>query len=327
MIVHNGKIRKGSGIKSTYVPNMVDVYDSSFNDSLTYSAGIRSASSSFDFIYLGSEIKIKGNPTFYGTYPQWSHLVIIVNYSVNQVVNITNTDEITVTLPGGVKYIRIIEGLTTKPSSDILGCWLTYLYLDSKKFTKINKTVFSKRIVFAGDSIAVGANATNPSISGFAQLCRVQYDFDIVVTGYGYGRLKDIAETSEKITTFTGYLSTLFTGVTTKKLLIQYGTNDFALDSTAANTFEAWYGNLLDAIHTADSTITIYCLSPIIRTVDGALLDAYRTSIASLCAARPTYCVHIIGKTILATGDLADGVHPTTAGHLKLRNSIFSTIY
>ena len=328
MIASNGKILAKNGkIISTYAPNYMDVIDTQFNNSLTYSAGIRSAASSFDFIYTGNQIKIKGNPTYYGTYPQFSHIVIIVNYAVYQVVNITNTNEITVNLPGGVQHIRIVEGLTTNPSGTILGTWLTYLYLDANKFIKIYKTTFDKRIVFAGDSIMVGANADYPSVNGFGALCRIENDFDIVITGYGYGRLKDIAETAGKISTFTGYLSTLFTNVTTKKLFIEYGTNDFALDSTAANTFETWYGNLLDAVHTLDSSITIYCLSPLIRAVDGALLDSYRTSIANLCAARSSYCIHIAGKTLLTTGDLADGVHPSTAGHLKLRNAIFNTIY
>ena len=168
----------------------------------------------------------------------------------------------------------------------------------------------------------VGDNADVYSVGGYSVLNRPEHEVGLI--GYGVARMKDFGETAGKRTIAISYINDLFSNVTTDKVLvIALGTNDFAIDSTAAATFKTWYGDLLDDINTADSSITIYCISPLIRADDAPLLDDYRTAIDDLCTAR-AYATHIPGKNILSVGapDFNDGVHPSNSGHIKYNNAI-----
>lgn len=297
-----------------------DKFDTIFFNSVEYSAGVRSAGSQWVFDYSGTYLGLTVNPAAYGTYPQFSHIAIFVNDELFQVETFSDTSLHEITLPVGFKTVKLVEGIISKPSS-IIGTWLTSVLVDSSKFTKHSITNVSEKIVFLGDSITVGANALYPSVNGFPYLFRSLDSKEVAVLGYGYGKVYDFGETAPKIAAVNEHLAQLYSNVTaTKKLCIALGTNDFALDSTPVATFEGWYEDLLDGIIAYDNNIDIYCLSPIIRTSDGALLDDYRTTIASLCTAKSL--THITGKTILTTGDLDDGVHPTTDGHLILHDAL-----
>ena len=157
---------------------------------------------------------------------------------------------------------------------------------------------------------------------------KFENDKEVGILGYGYGELMDFAETQLKRDNVIADMVSMFSNVTTtKKLIISLGTNDFALSSTASATFKTWYENLLDDINTEDSDIIVYCISPLIRTVDGALLDDYRTAIDDVCSVR-SYATHIAGKTILTTGapDFADKVHPSTTGMKKYKDAVYTII-
>ena len=113
-------------------------------------------------------------------------------------------------------------------------------------------------------------------------------------------------------------------------MISDYGTNDHAVDGTAAATFQGWLGNLLDAINIADSTIRCWVLSPLLRNdaFENAGLDAIRTAYGTVCTARASYATHIAGKTILShPGDFDDDVHPNDAGHINLNTALAAVIY
>lgn len=307
--------------QSLNTKNITDVFDTDFINSVNYGAGIRSAGSEWHFKYNDTYLGIRVNPTLYGTFPQFTQISIIIDGEHWQTDFFTDTSLHEYTLPAGSKIVQLIESVISKPSN-IIGTFITEVKLNSYKFTKINESSVSEKVVFLGDSITVGANADTPSLEGYPYLFKYQSNKEVGVLGYGYGTVKDFAETTPKITATVAHITEMFSNVvTTKTLLIALGTNDFALDSTPAATLKVWFGNLLDAINTADSDIDIHCLSPLIRSSDGALLDQYRTDIGDLCSTRD-YCTHIAGKTILTTGDLDDGVHPTTAGHKKLKDNL-----
>lgn len=298
------------------------VFDTNFINSIVYAheSGyqIRSAASEWHFSYTGTYLGIKVKPTAYNNYPNWAEIVIVINGVVHSVEHFTNESIKEITLPAGFKTIQLIEGLISKPNT-IIGTFITDVILDATKFTKINETGVPEKIVFIGDSITVGANSAIPSTGGFAHLFKYEEAKQIGILGYGYGRLKDFAQTQAKINTTTSHINEMFSNVlTSKKLVIALGTNDFALDATNNELFGEWYSNLLDAIHIADASIQIFCISPLLRKVDGVLLDEYRAVIGTACETRD-FCTHIPGKSILLQTDLADGVHPSTAGHAKMK--------
>jgi len=312
------------------VKNKVEnVFDTDFVNSVIYSQEsdyqIRSAASEWHFKYTGTYLALKARSTLVSTFPQWSQIAIIINGVFFQAVSIGNNQLVEIELPSGLKNVQLIEGLISKPS-DIIGVFLTKVYLEKNKFKKFNETPVTEKLLFLGDSITVGANATKPSVEGYPHLFKYEDGYQIGVLGYGYGKVKDFGENQTKIDAVIAHITEMFSNVTSsKKLIISLGTNDFALDGTSSATLESWYANLVDQIYTSDNNIKIFCISPIIRSSDGALLDAYRTSISNICSSRE-FATHIDGKTILSLSDLDDGVHPTTAGHKKYKDGISSII-
>lgn len=104
------------------------------------------------------------------------------------------------------------------------------------------------------------------------------------------------------------------------KIWLAIGTNDYGLNKWSAASFGTAYAALLDDLHTALPSATIYCQTPIVRSTEtangsGSTLGNYRTQISTAQSTRTGYAVLVNGATILTTGDLDDGVHPTTAGH------------
>jgi len=315
-----------SGGGSQPVPPLIEsVFDTDFINSIVYSQEadyqIRSAASEWRFQYSGTYLGLKVKPTAYNTFPQWSQIAIIIDGVYWSFESFSDETLHEITLPSGNKTIELIEGLTSKPTT-IIGTFLTDVILDSTKFTKINETTVSEKLLFLGNSITVGANATIPSTQGYAQLFKYENSKQIGILGYGYGKVKDFGETQQKRDDVVADIVEMFSNVTTtKKLIISLGTNDGALDGTTGTTLRPWYDALLDDINAADSSIQIYCITPIIRSSDGALYDGIRSEITASANAR-AYSTPIDGKSILTTGDLADGVHPTVAGHKKYKDAV-----
>lgn len=300
------------------------VFDGLYTNSVSYGAPIVSSASEFRFNYSGTYLGLKGITTIYGNYPQFSKLSIIINDIVWQVVTISNNTYLhEFELPEGFKSIVIVTSALSKPSS-IIGCYIGDVVLDSSKFQKINSVPTNEKLVFLGDSITVGANAINPSIQGYAQCFRYLSQKQVAVLGYGYGAYKDFGETQTKINGILAHLSTLFFGVTTKKLVVSLGTNDVGVYGLTGTTVKPWITALVSQVKAAHPTVAIYLISPIIRGNDNATYDGIRTVLGEV--ATEQLCTHIYGKNILTTSDLSDGVHPTTEGHLKYYETIKSMI-
>lgn len=287
---------------------------------------IRNPFSEFEFYTKDELIQIKANPTFYANYPTLSTIVVFENDVYKSSHQITSADKIVeIPLSAGNKKVTLVEsGTSTAGTSTIKGTYL--ISVRAVNFTKNNHGIVASKTVFLGDSITVGGNSANPQKEAFARLFKVENSKEVAVLGYGYARLKDFAETTLKINDTVSKLVTLLSNATEKKLVIALGTNDYGLDSTAAATFGTWYANFVDAINVADSNIQIYCVSPIRRTGDPALLADYRTEINTICSIR-LFATHINGYDILLLTDMADGVHPTTAGHKKYKDAIYPVIY
>jgi lysophospholipase L1-like esterase len=300
-----------------------------YTDKITYK--IRSAHSEFKFWYGDTTFSVKAKSTVAGVDASFAYLSVFVNDVYNQRIQflVADTGFKTITVPAGYKKITLVESLTTRSgvdAGDVEGLFIQDI-LAEESFKKIPIINVAEKLVFLGDSITVGATADNPSSEGYSRLFAVENLKEVAVLGWGYGKLKHFATDAPTIVTTVGYITTAFSNVTTtKKLIIALGTNDWGLDTTAAATIKTWYGNLLDAINVADSDIHVYCISPLKRLTDPALLEAYRIAISEVCTARPAYTTYINGYPLLELTDMSDNVHPTTAGHKKLKDAIYTTI-
>jgi lysophospholipase L1-like esterase len=114
-------------------------------------------------------------------------------------------------------------------------------------------------------------------------------------------------------------------------LWIAIGTNDYGLNKWSAASFGTAYAALLDALNSALPDLFIYCQTPIVRANEaangsGSKLGDYRTQIATAVSTRTAYAKLIDGTAILTTDDLADGVHPTTAGHATYAAAVIAEL-
>lgn len=147
----------------------------------------------------------------------------------------------------------------------------------------------------------------------------------VTAVAHGSRRLFDDCSTSGAQTAFATTINAL--GPT--ELIMMIGTNDWATGFASAAAFQAAYLGFLNAL---PGTYPVRCVSPLLTAgassregagLHGFTLDDLRTAVANAAAATTrTNVTHITGKTILTSSDLDDGLHPTTAGHVKLRTAL-----
>jgi lysophospholipase L1-like esterase len=284
------------------------------------------ALASYKFITNAPVLWITTNPSIYASYPTFSYLRVNID-GVNSYYQFVDTNYIEIGIgKGGInKTIEITEPGTTKPSTTILGCFITSIKIpDGFFYSVIDTDTPAIKKLFIGNSITVGANSTY-LLNGFAIKFRDAGD-NISVHGWGYGSITLLAGTAGLRTTLVSQIDNLMDGTSANELIIMLGTNDYAVDKPLLVDFQANYDALLQAINTARPDIVIKCVSPIVRTSEGAnsngdTLPDFRTAISNACSGK-AYCEYIDGSALITTGDLADGVHPDDDGHTALYNAL-----
>lgn len=216
-------------------------------------------------------------------------------------------------LPRGAnKTVEIFAGLQNKPS-DLLGTYLVSVEFEAA--ANLVTPSGADRIVVYGDSISVGASASPGCLKGWTGILKATRN--VLVEGWGYRKLQDDGSTAGARTTFAN----LIAAYTPSIVWLAIGTNDYALiGSWNAASFGTAYADLLDKLNTALPSAVIYCQTPITRTGEGAngagsTMAEYRTAISDAVSTRTAYATLVDGTAW--TIPLADGVHPTSAGHAE----------
>lgn len=180
----------------------------------------------------------------------------------------------------------------------------------------------ASRLVVCGDSISNGFGATNPTTESWPNLMRTDYPGRVTLfRGLGSLALYHIASDAPTRAGTVAALGPMLNG-TANVLWLSHGFNDYGSNLWTAAAFGTAYDALLDAIHAAYPSLTIFCQSPITATVEtanglGSTLGNYRTQIQTACSAR-AWTTFVDGTSVTpAMG--GDGVHPTTAGHATLK--------
>ena len=323
------------GIQTDWYKGLKDRYDGVFENCVIHTTEAdyvnRSEFANFSFNTSDSQIAIDVKDTFLSN--DLSNIAIFEDdVLLKAVATIGSGESKIISLSAGTKKVTIVESqqsINLTPVYPTRGSFIQKLYV--KNFSKVTQATTGDKIVFFGDSITGGGNyVTIGQDDSFSRLFKTIGGKNTGVLAYGGARLQLEANTSGLAAALVAKLITLVQGNTggRKIIVIAIGTNDFT-NSVASATFLGWYADIMDRIHTADADVEIFCLSPLTRTGDAALLDAYRSGIDGLCTARSAYATYIEGKTILALpGDFgADGLHPTVAGQLKLYEAIEPIIF
>ena len=266
-----------------------------------------------------SAIEVVGYTSTQSLFPTMSQLGVYVDGAFHASAAPTADGVITavVSLPAGSKQVTVVNGLQSRPNSanPPLGSWLTKIRSD-QQMTRVTATPTNRLLIY-GDSIAVGANSLPPTHYGWPLLVRSARSPDsTAIEAWGYRSLHEDCVDASARSAFVSVVSAYSPSI----LWIAIGTNDYGLNKWSAASFGTAYAALLDALNSALPDLVIYCQTPIVRANEaangsGSTLGDYRTQIATAVSTRTAYATLVDGTAILTTGDLADGVHPTTAGH------------
>lgn len=223
--------------------------------------------------------------------------------------------DVMVPLPPGHKIVTVINSLQTngawgaEPKSYIVRAVIS----DAPLF-HIPPVRRGRRLVIYGDSIAAGGNADIPGVRAWGPLLR--QDRDVAFAASGWRRLSDHArrlpEIATRIATYQPDIAWIAIGV-----------NDYqGPDPLGSDAFASAIAAFLDLLHARLPAAVMVAQSPLVkvdeavRNAAGMVLADYRALIRAAAESRP-WCRFVDGTAILRHEDLADGVHPHTAGMVK----------
>lgn len=222
-------------------------------------------------------------------------------------------------LGAGAKTVTVMNGPQQRVAPGLVGSvqqgtWITKVSSNTDAVTQVIPST-TGRVLVIGDSIANGFLATTIMQQGWVNLLRSNvYPLSVCVIGSGYeGILHTASDSTLRAATVAKIVA-----LNPAKLYIALGVNDWQFAWETGPIFGTDYGQLLDDIHAALPSLAIWCQSPIVKTDEAAnptyTLGDFRTQISTVCAAR-VWTTYLNGATIMTTAELADGLHPNTAGH------------
>lgn len=292
-----------------------NVYSTAIAGALTSSPLAR-----WQFVTTATGVTVEAYTDYYGSFPTLSSIGVRVDGADNSTQSFSANNQLsyfTPTIGAGTKTIEVISGAQSIPASTKIGNWLRAVHIVGAAALAANAT---PRLVIYGDSITVGANATSPALDAWTEKVRQSWPGGVTLEAWGSRTLYDDANTS-------GLRAALVTQLAQQSptaIWLAIGTNDYALNKWTAASFGTAYAALLDDLHTALPSATIYCQTPITRVSPavetanggGSTLGNYRTQIATAQSTRSAYAVLVDGTAITLTGKYdTDGIHPTTTGH------------
>lgn len=293
-------------------------------DDLT--APYQSSGARFVFQTDAASVTVVGHTTIYNSYPQYAHLGVYVDGVAQAPLSFAANGTGSFSLSLGdcsiLHTVELVAGAQSQPEAAVIGSYINSVtYPHGASFTVLTPSV-GQRILVYGDSISVGANATNPETEGYVPLLRHAYDYCVMLEGWGYRSLHTDTNSVELCNAFVSRVAAYAPAV----IWLAIGTNDYGLNRWDAASFGNAYTHLVDDLHVALPDTPIICQTPLIRSdesanASGSTLNDYRDQISAICGTR-SWATLVDGKSILTTVDLADGVHPSTEGHAKYAASI-----
>jgi lysophospholipase L1-like esterase len=262
-----------------------------------------------------TEITLNSYNDIYSSFPDQTELGLYVD-GVYQAVQpgVLGAHADTITLAAGSKTIVIVNGTQTKPGSTILGTFLVSIDANAA-LSRITPAPTSHLLGY-GDSIIVGGDATpDPTLEAHFMLIRQLASYSVGVEGYGYRSLHDDCADGTARAAFVSKIAARNPSI----LWIEVGHNDYFLDRWTPADYGTAYAALLDDLHTALPSLTIYAQSPVFRAAEptnglGYVLADYRAQVATAATGRG-WVTYIDGVQIVGQYSLGDGVHETVDGN------------
>jgi lysophospholipase L1-like esterase len=280
--------------------------------------------STIDLLTDATSVEVIGYTNMYVNYPNFTRIGIVVDGVYQESINPTANGVFAkrVNFPVGVKVISFVNGPQSKPSSTVLGTFITGLRGNAAA-TQTGLGV-SGTVIY-GDSISTGDAATPTMQNAWVPLVRAAgYPSQrFAVEAWGFRSLYEDCATEELRVEFVAKLA----AYNPQRIWLSIGTNDYGLNKWSASAFGAAYAALLDDLHAALPSVVIYAQTPIVRTAEaangsGSTLGDYRAQISAAVSTRTGYTTLVDGTAFMTTGSLSDGIHPNTAGHALYANAV-----
>ena len=281
-------------------------------------------------------LKVTGETTIYDLFSSYAELGLFVDgawQAPGLAFQANETRTFTKLLPSGTKTIEIVAGLTSRPVATVLGTFINSIelinFFDEAPSYALTAPSTTDRIVVYGDSISVGSSSADAQKDAWTTQLRITHGRNVLVEGYGYRALNDDCADASARTAFANRIASYSPSL----IWLAIGTNDFGLGRWSAADFGTAYADILDKLHVALPSVTIYCQSPLQRISPdsenangfGDTLGDYRTEISNAATARNSYCTYVEGAAgaIVSDANLsADGLHPSTAGHAEYATAV-----
>jgi len=221
------------------------------------------------------------------------------------------TESDTLTLSAGAHTVTLRGGGQDVPGSTLLGSFIESFSITNADSYSIAAPGPNAAVVLS-DSIGVGVGSGTPTLQGYTILLRNQYGKGLAIDAAG-GRT--LFEYSANYAALASQLA----NYSASTYVIALGTNDWNTGVWNATAFGAGYASFIAALKSAAPGKKIIAESPIIanpESTGGRSLSDYRTQIG--IAAANASIQYVDRSTVLTAGNLADALHPNTAGHVIL---------
>ena len=234
-----------------------------------------------------------------------------------------------ISLPTGSKRVDLVTssqyGLNT-------GMFMRSIFVPSETTLSVIPPPPARRVLVYGDSISAGYYASTATVQGWVNLLRDRSGY--AVTNHAYaGRAL-----SSDFTTVNGFYPIVrrWAGANPTDIWIAIGSNDYGIATQSAASFGQMYGQLLNTIQEVLPNARVWAQTPLVRVsesanVFGDTLGNYRTQIDNNVndvgfRTRLNFVNLIDGAAILTTASLYDDVHPTTSGHAKIADYVYTVL-
>ena len=247
---------------------------------------------------------------------------VTVSGTVDDTVQTAN-----LTLNSNPATVRITEGLTgtgAPGNADSIEKGTRVVTLSATTLAKVLPVSLpTHRLVMVGDSITIGDNGGTAGgdplrDSALATLRRCGV-WETAPVGRGYAGWKDWADEPRKLVEQIIFAAD---ASDTNVIWIALGTNDYGINLQIPSAVQTQVAVVLKMIRKALPNAIIYVQTPLIRSTEtanalGYTLATYRTAISSGVTDSGVTATTVNGSTMLTVGDLQDGVHPSSLGHVK----------
>lgn len=233
--------------------------------------------------------------------------------------------------PAGVNgHVVTVRGGVWQSAAPI-GNFIRGIYFPYGYQYELLQSLANQRIIVIGDSIGLGGTTTSPHYQCWTMHLRRRYPGETLVDCYNGRSLFTDGNTAALRAVFAAGLAIN----QPTDIWIALGVNDYINAAWNSTNFGIGYAAMLDTLHAVMPGARIWSQSPIPKTTEGAnglgsTLPNYRTEISTAAsnASRVPWSTFVDGTTsrFPAVGDLADGIHPNTLGHLKYGDAVLNIL-